>query len=89
METALKTKPDLILLDLLLPRMSGEDLLIKLRQDPWGKNVKVIVITNVEDKDLQERIEKIGVSDYIIKSDTTMKNLMEIIFKVLNPVSSH
>ena len=46
LEVALKEHPDLILLDLILPKMDGMTLMKKLRQDPWGKNVPIIVVTN-------------------------------------------
>lgn len=85
LETALETKPDLILLDILLPKMSGEELLTKLRQDPWGKKVKVIVITNLEDPMVADRLRALGISDYLVKSSTSLKDLASIIFKVLHP----
>src|SRR5258706_11802090 len=47
LEIALQEKPDIILIDLLMPKMDGMTLLKKLREDPWGENVPTIILTNL------------------------------------------
>src|SRR6266498_6092249 len=47
-KVALEKHPDLILLDIIMPRMDGLKMLSKLRTDPWGKTVPVVVLTNVD-----------------------------------------
>lgn len=79
LNTALETKPDLILLDILLPHMSGEEFMVKLRADKWGKDAKVIVITNLEDANIADRLRKLGVTDYLIKSNISIEDLSGII----------
>jgi two-component system alkaline phosphatase synthesis response regulator PhoP len=67
--TALKEKPDLILLDLVMPKMDGVTMLRKLRQDKWGKKAKVLILTNLsEGKDVFYLLDK-GEKDYLIKAD--------------------
>src|SRR3989344_8083810 len=62
---ALKERPDLILLDLLMPKMDGISMLKKLREDEWGKKVKVLVLTNLEDTNkISEAIEH-GAEEYL------------------------
>src|SRR6185295_13401921 len=51
LEIALKEKPDLILLDLSLPVMSGIEFLVELRKDVWGKNAVVVALTNNPDEE--------------------------------------
>ena len=69
LEVALREHPQLILLDLLMPKMDGIAMLKKLREDEWGKNVKVIILTNLDNKDkISEAVDN-RVFDYMIKSN--------------------
>lgn len=77
LKLALNKKPDLILLDIVMPRMDGLSMLKELRQDDWGKKVPVIILTNLSDVDYD--IKEHNVSDYLIKSDW---NLQDIVKKV-------
>ena len=61
-------KPDLILLDLILPKVHGFDVLKKLKEDPETKKIPVIVLTNLEEvKDVEKAI-KLGATTYFIKN---------------------
>lgn len=76
---ALTEHPDLILLDILMPKMDGFAMLREVRKDKWGKNVPVIVLTNVDDatrvaEGLQ--IGFIGSYDYLVKSDHTLDEIV-------------
>lgn len=58
LEVALKEKPDLILLDIMMPKMNGMTMLKKLRDDRWGSKVPVMVLTNVGDsKNVMDALE--------------------------------
>ena len=71
------TKLDLILLDLLLPDVDGFMILEKIRQNKNMLTIPVIVFSNLsEDKDIQ-RVNKLGVSDFMIKSNFTLDELAE------------
>lgn len=73
---ALSEHPDLILLDLMLPKKSGQEVLDALREDEWGKNAKVIVLTALEDLEtLSSTIEK-GGTDYLVKSDWKLQDIV-------------
>ncbi len=77
--TALKEKPDLILLDIVMPVMDGLTMLAKLRQNAWGHDVPVILLTNLnESKDIAEAI-KSGAYDYLVKSDWKLEDVIAVI----------
>ncbi len=73
---ALQEKPDLILLDLMMPKVDGIEMLKGLRNDPRGKDIPVIMLTNVGDVDhISEAIEY-GSYDYLIKTDHTLEDIV-------------
>jgi len=73
---ALKEHPDLIVLDLLLPKLGGIPYLKKLRQDNWGKTAKVIVLTNLSNNQSVADALELGVQTYIVKSDMDIENVI-------------
>ena len=77
LELALKEKPDLILLDIVMPSMSGLTMAEKLRQDKWGKNAKVMVLSNVNDTRKTQRALKNGIEDFFVKSDWRLEDIVE------------
>jgi DNA-binding response OmpR family regulator len=80
---ALKEKPDLILLDIILPKMDGVKMLQALRQDDWGKDAKVIVLSNLYNPDKERELKELGIIDYIIKADWKIEDVVEKTRKVL------
>lgn len=80
---ALSEKPDLILLDILMPKMDGETMLTKLREDEWGNKVPVIMMTNFDaPEQINESMQK-GVAQYLVKANTSSKELIQAIEQVL------
>ncbi len=74
--SALENKPDLILLDIILPKMNGIVMLKKLRQDEWGKKASVIILTNLNSpKDIADGIE--WTEDYLVKSDWNIEDVIK------------
>ncbi len=76
-------KPDIILLDLMMPEMTGDEMLAKLRATPWGKNIRVIVLTNMGEQEIPEGVKQLGVSGVILKADMTPRQVAEIVKKNL------
>ena len=77
-------KPDLILLDILMPKMDGFEVLKKIKKDPVLSQIKVIILTNVNQKDEAEKGSTFGVDDYVIKANFTPSVVMNKIKQVLN-----
>ena len=69
--------PALILLDLMLPRLSGAELLTKLRLDPKGKSVKVIALTNLAEQEEKNKIMSLGALEYLIKAMQTPEEVVQ------------
>lgn len=84
LQIALKEKPDLILLDIILPKMDGISMLRILREDPWGKSVPVIILSNVTDQQKVSEAMKLSVYDYIIKTNLILNNLAQQVKEVTN-----
>jgi len=83
LQQAESMKPDIILLDLMMPEMNGDQMLEKMRKTSWGKNVKVIVLTNMGEQEIPESVKKLGVIDVILKADMTPRQVAELVKKHL------
>ena len=81
---ALDEKPDLILLDLILPKMDGLTFLKKLRGNPWGKYAKVIILTNLSDSEKIEEAQSRNVFDYLIKTDWSLDDVLNKVNEYLS-----
>lgn len=81
---ALEYKPDLILLDVMMPKVSGFDVLDILRNTPETANVKVIMLTALSQDSDRERAESLGVDDYLVKSQVVISDVMDKIRQHLN-----
>ncbi|MDB5161378.1 MAG: hypothetical protein JWO96_758 [Candidatus Saccharibacteria bacterium] len=64
-------EPDIVLLDLMMPEMNGDEMLDKMRQTDWGKGIKVIVLANVSEQEAPLRLQTMNVSAYIVKAEMT------------------
>jgi len=87
LKLAQKDHPDLILMDLLMPKMDGFEMLEKLKGDAGLKDVPVLVLTNLGQKEDVERCLKLGAAGYIIKAHSlpheTVKRIKEILHAVV------
>lgn len=72
-------QPDLVLLDLMLPEMSGDEVLAKMRSVDRTKNTKVIVMTNISETEAPEQLKNLDFERYIIKANTTLLQVVAIV----------
>lgn len=73
----LEYKPDLVLLDVMMPKVSGFDVLDILRNTPETTNVKVIMLTALSQDADKEKAERLGVDDYLVKSQVVIADVIE------------
>lgn len=69
--------PDLILLDIIMPKMDGMTMLKKLRENEWGKAVPVILLTNLSSSEKATEAMVKGVYDYLVKADWTLEEVVD------------
>ena len=77
LSSALKFKPDLILLDAMMPKISGFDVLDILRNTPQTSNIRIIMLTALSQPKDKERAESLGVDDYLVKSRVVIGDVVE------------
>lgn len=76
-------KPDLILLDLILPKIHGFDVLKKLKENPETKDIPVIVLTNLEGTGDVEKALELGATTYLVKANYSLEEVIGKIKKTL------
>lgn len=81
--TAVKERPDLILLDIMMPKISGFDVLDIIRTTPEIAHTRVIMMTALSAPEDKERGEKLGVDRYLVKSQVTLEEMVDAIKQVL------
>lgn len=77
LEIALAEKPDLVLLDLILPKLDGITVLKELRANEAGKEIPVIILTNLNSSEMIEKAIAEGSTDYLIKVDWKIDEVVE------------
>jgi two-component system phosphate regulon response regulator PhoB len=77
LSAALNYHPDLVLLDVMMPKVSGFDVLDILRNTPETANLKVIMLTALSQDSDKERAQKMGVDDYLVKSQVVIADVIE------------
>jgi DNA-binding response OmpR family regulator len=79
LELAEKIKPDIILLDLMMPEMNGDEMLQNLRQTDWGKTIPVIILTNMGEQEAPEILKQLEVRRFIVKAEMTPRQVAEMV----------
>ncbi len=79
-----KFKPALILLDLKMPVMTGDEMLAKLRETDWGAEIRVIVLTNISRDEAPKGIQFLNIDRYIVKAHHTPSQVVEMVKDILS-----
>lgn len=82
---ALSYHPDLVLLDVMMPKVSGFDVLDILRNTPETANLKIIMLTALSQESDKQRASALGVDDYLVKSQVVIADVIERIRHHLGP----
>jgi len=69
--------PDLILMDLQMPEMTGDEALHIIRKSPWGKDIPVIILTNLGEEEAPKTIRGLGIDSYIVKAELTPRQVVQ------------
>lgn len=79
-----KQRPDLILLDLRMPVMTGDEMLERLRETEWGSNMRVVVLTNISRDEAPRALRFLNVDRYIVKAHHTPSQIVDVVREVLS-----
>ena len=82
-----KEIPDLVLLDLMIPDLSGGQVLETMRASTWGKNIKVLVISNLNESEAPSNLRQLGIEDYLVKANMTNDQIDQHVNRILQPAS--
>jgi two-component system phosphate regulon response regulator PhoB len=75
--------PDLVLLDLMVPAIAGDEVLRLMRASDWGKQIPVIIISNLNESDAPTGLRELGITDYVVKANLVGDDLENIVGNVL------
>lgn len=73
---ALAEKPDLIFLDIMMPKLDGIGMLKKLRDDPWGSEASVVILTVLDDMEKMAEAVEYGANEYIMKNEVSLGGII-------------
>ena len=76
-------RPDIILLDLQMPEMNGEEALKEIRAEEWGKTTPVIILTNLGAEEAPKSLNSLGIHSYIVKADLTPRQVVDRVKEAL------
>lgn len=76
-------QPDLVLLDLRMPNMDGDEMLRAMRATEWGESIPVIILTNISKDEAPRTLWHLGISDFIVKANSTPQTVVERVKEIL------
>jgi DNA-binding response OmpR family regulator len=80
-----KEIPDLVLLDLMIPDIAGDQVLETMRKSDWGKNIKVLVISNLNESEAPPNLRQLGIEGYVVKANLLNDQIDQIVNNILRP----
>lgn len=84
LELALKEKPHIMILDIIMPKMDGLTVAMKVREDQrWGASVPIIMLTNLSDADQVAEAARFDIYDFLVKTDWRLDDIVELVKKRL------
>ncbi len=78
-----REKPDLLILDIILPGLNGLEVLKGLKSDSRSKHIPVLLVSNVDDEKQQREAQRLGAANYLLKSNVTLAKIIEEIQKYI------
>lgn len=81
-----RERPNLVLLDIMIPKIAGDQILKVMRASDWGKDIKVLVISNLSELDAPPGIRDQGIEGYAVKANLSNDQLDQLVDSILKPV---
>jgi DNA-binding response OmpR family regulator len=78
-------RPDLVLLDLMVPDIAGDEILRRMRASKWGKDIPVYIISNLNETDAPAGLRDLGIAGYAVKANMTNDMLDQLVNQILKP----
>ncbi len=80
-----KERPNLVLLDLMVPKVAGDEVLKRMRASEWGRDIKVEIISNLNEADAPAGLRQQGIEGYAVKANLTNDQLDQLVDRILKP----
>jgi len=80
-----RERPSLVLLDLMLPKLAGDQILQIMRASDWGKDIKVLVISNLNESDAPPGLREKGIEGYAVKANLSNDQIDQLVDNILKP----
>jgi two-component system KDP operon response regulator KdpE len=79
-----KERPHLVLLDLMVPKVAGDQILEIMRANEWGKDIKVLIISNLNEADAPAGLRDKGIEGYVVKANLVNDDLDQLVNSILS-----
>ena len=80
-----REKPALVLLDMMIPKIAGDEVLKRMRAQEWGKDIRVFIISNLNEVDAPAGLRELGIEGYAVKANLTDDDIDKLVDKILTP----
>jgi DNA-binding response OmpR family regulator len=80
-----RERPSLVLLDLMVPKIAGDQILERIRESDWGRDIKVLIISNLSEADAPKGLRAKGISGYAVKSTLSNDDIDKLVDNILKP----
>ncbi len=75
--------PHVALVDIMMPKMGGDEMLTKVRKQPWGDKLRVIILTNISTEEAPDDLLKLDVSRYVVKASLTPQQVVDMVNEII------
>lgn len=80
-----RERPALVLLDLMMPKIAGDEVLKRMRANAWGENIRVYIISNLNEEDAPLGLRELGIEGYAVKANLSDDDVDKLVDRILTP----
>jgi DNA-binding response OmpR family regulator len=80
-----RERPALVLMDMMMPKIAGDEVLRRMRQTDWGKDIRVYIISNLNERDAPAGLRELGIEGYAVKANLTDDDIDRLVDNILMP----